>query len=125
MNLQPTPAGCVFGLATLLPAIPFVVLSGARDPLTVGLIVVAAMGSGIAFALRATVAGRPHSPKSIILALLGCWSFFSSTNWLAHHHLAEIPWFPWVATMIWAIQTIFVFLIGWRFAPRGLESADG
>jgi hypothetical protein len=87
MNLQPNRAGCVFGLAMLLPAIPFVVLSGARDPLTIGLIVVAAMGSGVAFALGATVAGRPHSPKSIILALLGCWSFFSSINWLAGSNL--------------------------------------
>lgn len=125
MKIRPLGAGCIFGLAMFIPAIPYFVSHGVGNLVVVGLVVGTAMGVGIAFALGATAAGRPHSVKSLALALGVCWSFFSSLSWFANQHLADVPWFPWQATMFWAIQALFALLVGWRFAPRKLESVTG
>jgi hypothetical protein len=121
MKLSPVRAGCVFGIAHALPAVPFAVLHGARDWRIVALIVAFCVWFGIAFALGAIAAGRPHSVKSILLAVGAIWSFTSSTNWLAEHNLEGVPWFPWPATLMAAIQSLFVLLAGWRFAPPVIE----
>jgi hypothetical protein len=123
MKFQPIRAATIFSLAVSLPLLlaTSVILSWPR-------IVIAAAAVGAAatwalFFLGAKAARRPHTPKSIIFADLLTWVFTYSTSGMATHFAPNGG--PWLDVSLFGVSLAFIFLAGWRFAPRTVAAVHG
>ena len=115
MKLSPTRAASIYFATFLAAAILVTALLGRRALLPVGSVLVAGLISATLFWAGARVAGRPHSIRSLISAILITWSFTYATNGLGNGFYADIG--------IMVIQFAFVFMVAWRFAPKIRSSA--
>ena len=121
MKFAPVRAAGIFSVAVLAPAIPFIAMFGRRAPSTVALVV--ALSCAIVFCLfwaGARVAGRPHTPTSLVSVILVTWSFTFATNGLGKHLSASIPYADRIVELL---QFMFVFMAAWQMAPKARTSA--
>jgi|SRR5580704_1824691 hypothetical protein len=114
MKFTPVQAACIFGAAMALPTIPFVLLFAGRAPRAAAIALGALVVSAILFWMGARLAKRPHTVKSLILAILGTWSFSYATAGLAKDFFPAATDYHIVAVL----EAAFVFLIAWRLAPK-------
>jgi hypothetical protein len=123
MEFQPTRAATVFSLVVSSPILlaiskistwPIVAVAGfAADAVAVWCL----------FLLGAKLARRPHTTKSLIFSVLLTWSWNFSSTGLANHYVPNGD--VWFQAIMIALPLAFVFLVGWRLAPRTAVSGDG
>jgi hypothetical protein len=115
MKFAPFRAAGIFLVAMLVPTIPFILEFAQRAPSDVGLLVGPQLISGILFWAGSRVARDPHSVKSLVLVVLGTWSFNYATTGLARD---LFPDFSYAKQITMVIQLAFVFMAAWRLAPK-------
>jgi hypothetical protein len=123
MVFQPTRAASVFTLAFYSPAILVISVISAW-PLVAQVVVAAGVvASWCLFLLGARVARRPHSAKSLIYALLVTWSLSYCFGSLAKRFVPNGGIALDAAMAV--LSLVFIFLAGWRLAPRTAVEVHG
>ncbi|HET7307126.1 MAG TPA: hypothetical protein VFK24_04845 [Gammaproteobacteria bacterium] len=123
MEFRPIQAACIFGAAMLLPAIPFWLIKGTQEPFMSSVLLASGVVSAVLFGTGAKLAATPHRIKSLIISVLATWLLTHSLN-------ALVEYVPLASEMHKAILAAvlsfaFIFLAGWRFAPRAPTPVHG
>ena len=92
-------------------------------PLAAVLIFAGGVASAVLFGFGARLAPAPHRIKSIVMAVLLTWTFSYSLDVLSSY----IPFGSEIVEgmVAAAFSFTFVFLVGWRLAPRAPNKAHG
>jgi hypothetical protein len=123
MEFQPIRAAGVFTLAVYSPMILATSVISAWPPLAQGAIAGCVAASWFLFFLGARLARLPHSTKSLIFSVLLTWSFTFSTGGIATYFAPSSG--LWLNALQGAASLAFVFLGGWRLAPRTVVAVHG
>jgi hypothetical protein len=115
MKFQPISAASIFLLAANSPLIFATALISAWSPIVIAVVAMGAAIMWCMFFIGATIAHRPHTPKSILWSVILTWSFSFSINGLATFILPTGG--PWLGMSVVAVSMAFVFLAGWRLPP--------
>jgi len=114
MTFAPVQAASIFCAALFLPAVPFIYMRSSAQPWVVSLDVGASaiVCAGLFWA-GARLAARPHTLKSLALAVLITWIVSLSAGELGKLHPSVYD--PYTVT---ALKLVPVFLAGWQLAPK-------
>jgi hypothetical protein len=123
MEFQPFRAASVFFLAVNSPLVLATSVISAWPPIVVTAFAAGTTATWCLFFLGAKLARRLHTPKSIIFSVLLTWTFTYSTSGLATHFAPNGG--PWLHVSLFAVWLAFIFLAGWRLAPRTVTSVHG
>jgi hypothetical protein len=123
MEFQPIRAATVFSLAVSSPLVLATSVISALSPIAITALAAGAAATWGLFFLGAKVARRPHTPKSIVFSVLLTWVFTYSTSGLATRFAPNRG--PWLDLPLFAVSLGFIFLAGWRFAPRTVATVHG
>lgn len=120
MKFVPIRAAGIFTSALAAPAILAVAILLRSVPFALALMLICPIVFCVFWA-GARFAGRPHTVKSITLAVLITWTFTSSTTGLSKQLFAGVAYADWIEVLL---QFVFVFMVAWRFAPKVPASAE-
>lgn len=119
MNFSPFGAAVIYSVALLAPGIAIIPLLGKHAPTTTTWVLLEAPICAALFWTGARIAGRPHTVVSLVLAVLGTWSFILATNGLTKQFY---PGHDYIDHAVSVVQLAFVFIVAWRYAPQRVNS---
>jgi uncharacterized protein (DUF486 family) len=120
MKFAPVRAAAIFAVGAFAPAIPFVVMFARRAPTAALTLLLICAVVFCLFWAGARLGGRPHTVKSLVLAILVTWSFSFSTYGLSKQLFANVAY---ANRLVELLQFVLVFLMAWRSAPKVPTSA--
>jgi hypothetical protein len=123
MEFQPTRAATVFFVAVHAPILLAISKISTWPIVAVAGFAADAAATWCLFLLGAKLARRPHTTKSLIFSVLLTWSLNFSSSALADRYVPNGD--VWFNAIMIALPLVFVFLVGWRLAPRTAVTARG
>jgi hypothetical protein len=115
MKFTPILAATIFALAVASPLVLVASMISKWSVIAIVVLVVNVAVTWGVFFLGAKVAGRPHSPKSLLFSVVLTWSFRFAIQGLAATF--SLDGGLWIEVALLAVSLVFAFLAGWRFAP--------
>jgi len=115
MKFTPILAATIFALAVVSPVVLAASVISKWSVIAIVVLVVNVAVTWGVFFLGAKLAGRPHSPKSLLFSVALTWSFRFAAQGLAATFVPDGG--LWFEIALFAASLVFVFLAGWRFAP--------